>query len=84
MATTPSTPERGSRRSSRAVNVFLQRIDDLEFVWGPLDEPGPQTESSTERGFCPAGPMDQDMGRSESFDPDNVGEIADEGAGHRG
>jgi hypothetical protein len=23
-------------------------------------------------------------GRSESFDPDNVGDIADEGAGHRG
>jgi hypothetical protein len=25
-----------------------------------------------------------DWGRSESFDPDNVGDIADEGAGHRG
>jgi hypothetical protein len=28
-------------------------------------------------------PGDQ-CGRSESIDPDNVGDIADEGAGHRG
>ena len=27
---------------------------------------------------------DDAWGRSESFDPDNVGDIADEGAGHRG
>jgi 2-methylisocitrate lyase-like PEP mutase family enzyme len=30
------------------------------------------------------GPVDLACGRSESFDPDNVGDIADEGAGHRG
>jgi hypothetical protein len=28
--------------------------------------------------------IDQHWGRSESLDPDNVGDIADEGAGHRG
>jgi len=28
--------------------------------------------------------IDEDYGRSESIDPDNVGDIADEGAGHRG
>jgi len=28
--------------------------------------------------------VDDDCGRSESFDPDNVGDIADEGGGHRG
>jgi hypothetical protein len=54
-----------------------------EFGWG-LDEPGPQTESSIERGFRLAGPVDDEWGRSESFDPDGVGDIADEGAGHRG
>lgn len=54
-----------------------------EFGWG-LDEPGPQTESSIERGFRLAGPVDDEWGRSESFDPDRVGDIADEGAGHRG
>jgi len=52
--------------------------------WGELDEPGPQTESSIERGFRLPGPVDDEWGRSESLDPDNVGDIADEGAGHRG
>ena len=54
-----------------------------EFGWGG-DEAGPQTESSIERGFRLAGPMDDEWGRSESLDPDRVGDIADEGAGHRG
>ena len=52
--------------------------------WGEPDEPGPQTESSIERGFRLPGPVDDEWGRSESLDPDNVGDIADEGAGHRG
>jgi hypothetical protein len=30
------------------------------------------------------GPDEDAWGRSDSFDPDNVGDIADEGAGHRG
>jgi hypothetical protein len=55
-----------------------------EFGWGEADEPGPQTESSIERGFRVAEPVDDELGRSESFDPDNVGDIADEGPGHRG
>ena len=29
-------------------------------------------------------PVDDQWGRSESLDPDSVGDIADEGAGHRG
>ena len=49
-----------------------------------LDEPGPQTESSSERGFRTRGPVDDEWGRSESLDPDGVGDIADEGMGHRG
>jgi len=28
--------------------------------------------------------VNDEWGRSESLDPDNVGDIADEGAGHRG
>ena len=55
-----------------------------EFGWGEPDEPGPQTESSIERGLRLAGPVDDQWGRSESLDPDNVGDIADEGRGHRG
>lgn len=47
-------------------------------------EPGPQTESAVERGFRARGPVDDQWGRSDSFDPENLGDIADEGAGHRG
>jgi len=52
--------------------------------WGPLVEPRPQTESPLERGFRVRGLVDDEWGRSESIDPDNVGDIADEGMGHRG
>jgi hypothetical protein len=55
-----------------------------EFGWGEVDEPGPQTESSIERGFRLPGPIDDQWGRSDNLDPDNVGDIADEGQGHRG
>jgi hypothetical protein len=55
-----------------------------EFRWDELDGSGPQTESSIERGFRVRGPVDDEWGRSESLDPDNVGDIADEGMGHRG
>ena len=55
-----------------------------EFGWGGGDEAGPQTESSIERGFRPRGPVDEEWGRSDSLDPDRVGDIADEGTGHRG
>jgi len=52
-----------------------------EMAWGRYDEPGPQTEGSIqpERRL-----LDDEWGRSESLDPDDVGDIADEGAGHRG
>jgi hypothetical protein len=59
-------------------------MDWQEFGWREFAEPGPQTESSIERGFRRRGPVDDQWGRSESVDPDNVGDIADEGAGHRG
>ncbi len=55
-----------------------------EFGWGEPNEPGPQTESSVERGFRAAGPVDHEWGRSCGLDPDDVGDIADEGMGHRG
>jgi hypothetical protein len=37
-----------------------------------------------ERDFHLRRHVDDNWGRSESLDPDNVGDIADEGAGHRG
>ena len=66
-------------RQEGQVRDLWQKLD-----WGELAEPGPQTESSIERGFRLRGPVDDEWGRSESLDPDNVGDIADEGPGHRG
>ncbi len=55
-----------------------------EFGWEGLDGPGPQIESSIERVLRLREDADDEWGRSESLDPDNVGDIADEGLGHRG
>ena len=55
----------------------------VQVAWGRFDEPDPQTEGAIERETRRAGPVDEEWGRSESLDPDNVGDIADEGAGHR-
>jgi hypothetical protein len=41
-------------------------------------------QQETVRGFRVLGPVENEWGRSESIDPDNVGDIADEGSGHRG
>jgi hypothetical protein len=43
-----------------------------------------QDDNSNERGFRIRGLVDDEWGRSESIDPDNVGDIADEGIAHRG
>ena len=55
-----------------------------DFGPGLLDEPRPPTDSLIERELHRRGSVDDDWGRSESLDPDNVGDIADEGTGHRG
>jgi hypothetical protein len=84
------------RISGGALQLVAQAIDGIrqeaaqvrglpqEFGWRGLDEPRPQSESSIERGFRLRRPVDDEWGRSESLDPDNAGDIADEGAGHRG
>ena len=74
---------------ARGIDAIRQEIVQApgllqEFDWGPLDQPGPRTESSLERGVRVRRPFDDEWGRSESIDPDNVGDIADEGMGHRG
>jgi hypothetical protein len=74
---------------ARGIDAVRQRLVQArgllqESDWGPLDEPGPRTESSRERRFHVVRPVDDEWGRSESIDPDNVGDIADEGMGHRG
>jgi hypothetical protein len=55
-----------------------------EFGWGDGEEAGPQTEDSRERRFARDANLEEKMGQSDSLDLDNVGEIADEGPGHRG
>jgi len=53
-----------------------------EFGWRETHAPGPQTEDSRERGFVYEALDDQ--GRADELDPDEVGDIADEGPGRRG
>jgi hypothetical protein len=53
-----------------------------EFGWREPHAPGPQTEDSAERGFVVEAIDDQ--GCADGLDPDEVGDIADEGAGRRG
>src|SRR5262245_31056177 len=77
----PSAQRSCSGGETMAVQV---RGMGQEFSREGLDEPRPLNESSIEREFRLRGPVDDEWGRSESLDPDNVGDIADEGAGHRG
>lgn len=53
-----------------------------EFGWHESDAPGPQTEDSRERGFVAESADDQ--GHADGLDPDEIGDIADEGPGRRG
>lgn len=55
-----------------------------EFAWHQFAEPRTPAEGSIEGDSGPRAPTDDEWGRSESIDPDNVGDIADEGMGHRG
>lgn len=55
-----------------------------EVAWGRFDQPVSETAGSIDVETRRAGRVDDEWGRSESLDPDNVGDIADEGAGHRG
>ena len=48
-----------------------------------MEQTPSQTENSRERGFT--GEFhDNDLGHSDELDGDDVGDIADEGPGHRG
>jgi hypothetical protein len=73
---------------ARGINGIRQEAAQArswqEFGWRGFDEPRPQSESSIERETRLRRLIDDEWGRSESLDPDNVGDIADEGAGHRG
>jgi hypothetical protein len=55
-----------------------------EIAWGRFDQPPPETKCSIHSATRLPERVGDDWGRSESLDPDDVGDIADEGAGHRG
>jgi len=48
-----------------------------------MEQTPPQTEDAAERGFARDDDSDADYGQS-AEDLDEVGDIADEGSGHRG
>ena len=78
----------------------MSPVPSQNFGGGNLDDPGPKTENSIKREFRLPGPVPESIpgsvpesppdslkdewGHSESVDPDNVGDIADEGVAHRG
>ncbi len=74
----------------------MSAVPSQKYGGGGLGDPGPETERSIERASLLPGPVPgsipeplpgsntAEWGRSESLDPDNVGDIADEGVGHRG
>jgi hypothetical protein len=63
---------------ARGIDAIRQEAAQARGLWQGFDwEP-------LERGFRIRGALDDEWGRSESIDPDNVGVIADEGMGHRG
>ena len=59
------------RHSTGAMQLVARAVDGLG-------------QRFLEHPIRPGGPAHDNWGRSESLDPDNVGDIADEGAGHRG
>ena len=72
------------------MNFFVQRISvGVRGFWQKLGRRNPeppdlQTDNAIQHRVGPRDIVDGVCGRSESLDPDNVGDIADEGTGHRG
>ena len=58
----------------------MVRLDPLD---ENMEQTPPQTEDSKERGFIEKR-NDEGLGKSDGFDPEETGDIADEGPGHRG
>ena len=66
------------------MSTAAQLVSSGGLVAESVAQTKPQAEISVERGFRVLGFVEDEWGRSESIDPDNVGDIADEGMGHRG
>jgi hypothetical protein len=57
----------------------MVRLDPLD---EDMEQTPSQTEDAKERGFV-KDRRDEDRGKSDGIDPDDVGDIADEGPAHR-
>lgn len=57
----------------------MVRLDPLD---EDMERTPPQTEDAKERGFVKQR-NDEARGKSDSIDPDDTGDIADEGSAHR-
>ena len=81
-------------RIFRDITAWIASRADMGAVPWPdfdlpgTDDPGPPAGGEIARPFGVLGQASEESaiqwGKSESFDPDNVGDIADEGIGHRG
>jgi hypothetical protein len=58
----------------------MVRLDPLD---EDMERTPPQTEDAKERGFVKHR-LDERLGQADGLDEDDVGDIADEGTGHRG
>ena len=72
-----------SRLSFTASELVTRGMDGIRFEAAELGGLI-RAETTVERMRRLHLPLDDEWGRSCSLDPDNVGDIADEGAGHRG
>ena len=84
LSSVPGVETGGSRDAG--VRQAVTNVRNLweEVAWGRFDQPFRETKGSIHGETRLAERVDDAWGRSESLDPDDVGDIADEGAGHRG
>jgi hypothetical protein len=71
----------------RAVHLLLVQMTGGTManpLTDDMERTPPQTEDAAERGFARDDESDENLGESAELDPDGVGDIADEGSGHRG
>ena len=67
----------------RAYNTGERQEEQLPPLDNDMERTPPQTESTRERGFDADVDEDQ-LGEAEAWEDDDIGDIADEGPGHRG
>ena len=86
-------PDLSGRQLSRSESSALSSVTEQRLMRSVVAKVERAVAAATQRGssrfdvsrvVSPSLTAEEKWGRSESLDPDNVGDIADEGAGHRG